>query len=119
MEKFKVGDYVHASDWCHGQIVELDDECAYVEFNEGVGGGCLPFSLDELVLAKPPKKTVIMKLTEEEFNMLVEKLSWMKCVVKDGNLNYENYCNGECNETCNRKDLCNVETWLKSKIICK
>lgn len=51
--------------------------------------------------------------------MLVEKLSWMKCIVKDGNLNYENYCSGNCNETCNRKDLCNVETWLKSKIICK
>lgn len=63
------------------------------------------------------EKKIKFELTENEFNMIINKLSWMRCVVKDGNLNYEHYCNGECGFKCNRPDLCNFERWLKSKII--
>lgn len=117
MDKFSVGNYVYADDFCYGKIVEIEGEVAYVEFDTGNGGGCLPFNLNELKLAKPPKKEVLLKLTEDEFNMLVEKLNWMRCVVRDTNLKYEDYCNGDCNNSCNRKDLCNFEMWLKSKIV--
>ena len=50
--------------------------------------------------------------------MLVRKLSWMRCVVRDSNcLDYKEYCSGICNVGCNRPDLCNFETWLRSKIV--
>lgn len=117
MEKFKVGDWVYAEDWCYGQIVDIEDNLAHVEYDTGTGGGCMPFELSELELAKPPKKMVTLRITEDEFNMLVNKLSWMRCIVRDTNLNYEDYCNGDCNGNCNRKDLCNFEGWLKSKVI--
>jgi hypothetical protein len=118
MEKFKVGDWVYASDWCYGKIIEIDeDNLAHVEYNTGTDGGCMPFELSELELAKPPKKMITLRLTEDEFNMLVNKLSWMRCIVRDTSLNYEDYCNGDCNNNCNRKDLCNFNSWLKSKVI--
>ena len=63
------------------------------------------------------EKIIKFKLTENEFNMIIEKLRWMKCVVRDGNLNSENYCNGECDSECNRPDLCNFKNWLESKIV--
>lgn len=54
---FKVGDWVYASDWCYGQIVEIDeDNLAHVEFDTGTGGGCMPFELSELDLAEAPKR---------------------------------------------------------------
>lgn len=56
MEKFKIGDWVNASDWCHGQIVEIEDNLAYVEYDTGTGGGCISFELNELELAEAPKK---------------------------------------------------------------
>ena len=58
-----------------------------------------------------------LELTQDEFNMLVYKLNWMRCIVRDSNLDYKNYCNGCCDSGCNRKDLLNFEEWLKSKII--
>ena len=58
MNKFRVGDWVYAEDWCFGQIVYIGDNFAYVEFHTGTGGGCMPFELDELKLAKPPNKIV-------------------------------------------------------------
>ena len=45
---FKVGDYVYASDWRYGVIVEIENDVAHVEFEDACGGGCLPFGLDEL-----------------------------------------------------------------------
>jgi hypothetical protein len=63
------------------------------------------------------EKKIKIELTEQEFNMIIDKLSWMRCVVEDGNLNYEYYCNGECGLKCNRPDLCNFERWIKSKIV--
>lgn len=56
MSKFKIGDWVYASDWCYGQIVELTDtDVAYVEFQTYGGGGCTSFDIEELYHADPPK----------------------------------------------------------------
>lgn len=63
------------------------------------------------------ERTVKIELSESEFNMIIDKMKWMRCVVRDSNLNYQNYCNGKCGSECNRPDLCNFENWLKSKII--
>ena len=54
MRKFEIGDWVYAGEWCYGQILELEDDCAHVEFDTGFGGGCLPFELSELELAPAP-----------------------------------------------------------------
>jgi hypothetical protein len=59
MQKFWIGDWVYAGDWCYGQIVDsaVDDDGTvyyYVEFDTGSGGGCLPFELSELQLAPEP-----------------------------------------------------------------
>lgn len=51
MQIFTVGDYVYASDWCFGEIVELTDDGAYVEFETEFGGGTTFFGFDEMVLA--------------------------------------------------------------------
>ena len=32
MDKFSVGNYVYADDFCYGKIVEIVDEVAYVRF---------------------------------------------------------------------------------------
>ena len=49
---FQIGDMVYASDWCYGEIVDIDRDkrIAYVEFDTCSGGGCLPFDFDELKL---------------------------------------------------------------------
>lgn len=51
MRDFKVGDWVCASDWCYGEIIEIDQDnkIAYVSFATWGGGGCLSFGLDELM----------------------------------------------------------------------
>lgn len=54
MSEFKVGDWVYAKDWCYGQIVELHDDHAHVEFDTGTGGGTMPFGLEELQPASAP-----------------------------------------------------------------
>ena len=51
MHDFKVGDYVYASDWCFGMIVEMLDDGAYVEFDTDFGGGTTFFEYDEMKLA--------------------------------------------------------------------
>lgn len=48
MKNFKVGDKVYTNDCCYGRIVEIKNNLAYVEFRTANGGGCLPFSFDEL-----------------------------------------------------------------------
>lgn len=50
---FLIGDWVYASDWCYGQIVDFNDEfdCAVVEFETDRGGGTALFDFDELMLA--------------------------------------------------------------------
>ena len=32
---FEVGDYVYASDWCYGRIIDLDYDGAFIEFETG------------------------------------------------------------------------------------
>lgn len=56
MKKFNVGDWVYAEDWCFGQITYIENNIAHVEYHTGTGGGCVPFELDDLRLAKPPEK---------------------------------------------------------------
>lgn len=63
------------------------------------------------------EKRITLKLPESEFEMIIDKLKWMRCIVRDSELDYTKYCNGECNSQCNRPDLCNFEKWFKSKII--
>lgn len=63
-----------------------------------------------------PKTKVRLELTEEEFKMIIDKMKWMRCIVRDSNLNYEDYCDGKC-DNCNRPDLCNFEKWIYSKVI--
>lgn len=58
MNEFSIGDYVYASDWCYGQIVDITDTEAMVEFETAGGGGCFSFDFDELVLADPPKRLI-------------------------------------------------------------
>ena len=48
MDNFKIGDKVYTNDCCYGRIVEIKNNLAYVEFRTANGGGCLPFSFDEL-----------------------------------------------------------------------
>lgn len=50
--EFQVGDYVYASDWCYGQIVEIDGDFIYVEFDTGSGGGTVPFEAHEVRLCE-------------------------------------------------------------------
>lgn len=63
------------------------------------------------------QQTVKIELTENEFNMLIDKLKWMDCIVRGFNFDYTKYCNGECGHECNRPDLCGFEKWIKSKVV--
>ena len=56
MEKFNVGDWVYASDWCYGCITKIEDEFAVVEFDTYSGGGSCSFMLEDLKKAEPPKR---------------------------------------------------------------
>lgn len=64
------------------------------------------------------KRKIQLELTKDEFDMIVDKMDWMRCIVRDSNnLNSEDYCNGQCGPECNRPDLCSFSGWFKSKII--
>lgn len=63
------------------------------------------------------ERKIKLELSESEFNMIINKLKWMRCVVRDSDLDYTAYCNGKCNSKCNRPDLCGFEEWFKSKIV--
>ena len=51
MNDFQIGDLVYASDWCYGQIVDIDGDFISVEFDTGSGGGTCSFELEEVMLA--------------------------------------------------------------------
>lgn len=52
MSQFRIGDWVYASDWCFGQIVQINkDNTADVEFETCGGGGTACFAFKDLVLA--------------------------------------------------------------------
>ena len=49
METFKIGDHVYVKeDFIDGEIVDIKEDVAYVEFRTDGGGGCLPFEISEL-----------------------------------------------------------------------
>lgn len=51
MGNFKIGDCVGVKDdFIEGEIVNIEEDVAYVEFRTAGGGGCLPFKLSELEL---------------------------------------------------------------------
>jgi hypothetical protein len=52
MYEFEIGDYVYASDWCYGQVVDIDGDLVSVEFDTGRGGGTWTFEAHEIRLAK-------------------------------------------------------------------
>ena len=62
MKKFEIGDWVYASNWCYGQIVDIGDDYANVEFSSERGGGCLPFDFDELTPAPNPAELNPMRV---------------------------------------------------------
>lgn len=98
-----------------GTVIEAHEEDIFVKWDSGTTGEgewwCYVDDVEEL------ERTIKVELTESEFKMIIDKLKWMGCVVKNGNLNYENYCNGECGEMCDRPNLGNFGEWFKSKII--
>lgn len=58
--EFNVRDWVYIDDVCYyGQIVEIKGNIAYVEYNTGTGGVCMPFKLSELKLSEPFNKVEI------------------------------------------------------------
>lgn len=68
MQKFNVGDWVYADDWCYGQIVGIYGGTAYVEFETGTGGGCVGFEIGDLSPAPALKKPVDPEIRD---NLLV------------------------------------------------
>lgn len=77
---FKIGDYVYGSDWCYGQIVDLLDDGAIVEYETERGGGNISFEFWELTPADPP----LVYTHNEELNEIVTDLmdDWARLVRK-------------------------------------
>ena len=63
MSEFKIGDWVYAHDWCYGQIVELTDTEARLEFSTETGGGSFTFELSDLkrAPAPEPERTILVR----------------------------------------------------------
>jgi hypothetical protein len=73
---FKIGDKVYAGDWCEGTIIYIKDNVADVDFETAGGGGCLPFSLNELVHV--PKRTATLaasKSVHGTVNVMIQNCS--------------------------------------------
>ena len=58
MSNFKIDDWVYASDWCYGQIMDIDEEAgeALVSYETERGGGSFYFDISELTAAEPPEE---------------------------------------------------------------
>lgn len=67
MEKFNLGDWVYASDWCYGQIVSIDGGIATVEYDTGTGGGLCSFMIEDLAKAEAPKSKALETLPQYHF----------------------------------------------------
>lgn len=68
METFKVGDRVYSEeDFIYGEIVEIENDFACVEFRTARGGGCLPYKLSEL---KHEKWCITTNLFEDKTHYL-------------------------------------------------
>lgn len=60
----------------------------------------------------------ILELTQEEYNMIANRIKDMRCIVRDSHeFDDKDICNGDCNENCNRPELCNPVKWLESKVV--
>lgn len=59
MGEFNIGDWVYASDWCYGQIVDIDNKGARVEYETPGGGGNFWFDFNELTKAPSPKSDIM------------------------------------------------------------
>ncbi len=89
METFKIGDHVCVKeDFIDGQIVDIKEDIAYVEFRTSGGGGCLPFELSELEHEKveigehPVWKVLNKEKYVEEFIPKVEAMyDFIKSIV--------------------------------------
>lgn len=52
-KEFQIGDWVIARDYFYGQVVEIDEDEALVEFETEYGGGRMPFYITELKHTAP------------------------------------------------------------------
>ena len=68
MEKFNIGDWVYASDWCYGVITDIEDDFAVVEYETDRGGGNCSFLLEDLKRAEPPKRNALAALPQYHFD---------------------------------------------------
>lgn len=55
-EKFELGDYVYAEDWCYGKIVYLTDKFAELDYHTTSGFKNKTFALEDLKHAEKPKR---------------------------------------------------------------
>lgn len=60
MEKFNVGDWVYASDWCYGFITKIEEGFAVVEYDTFSGGGNCSFMIEDLKKAEAPDENRIV-----------------------------------------------------------
>lgn len=68
MEKFNVGDWVYASDWCYGCITDIKGDFAVVEYETDRGGGNCSFVLEDLKKAEAPKRNILKTLPQYHFD---------------------------------------------------
>ena len=54
MNDINIGDWVYGEDWCYGQVIDINDEGALVEY-ETPGGGSMRFYFNELEKARAPE----------------------------------------------------------------
>ena len=59
MTEFNIGDYVYGADWCYGQIIDIDNKGARVEYETAGGGGSFWFHFNELTKAHAPKSNTL------------------------------------------------------------
>ena len=68
MDKFNIGDWVYASDWCYGIITDIKDDFAVVEYETCSGGGTCSFMIEDLKKAEPPKRNALETLPQYHFD---------------------------------------------------
>ena len=66
MDNFKIGDWVYGDDWCYGQIMDIDNKGALVEFETPGGGGSMWFNFDELEKAPEPRDEPVVQSSDSD-----------------------------------------------------
>jgi hypothetical protein len=59
MDEINIGDYVYGNDWCYGQVIDIGNKDARVEFETPGGGGSFWFDFNELTKAPSPKSDIM------------------------------------------------------------